>query len=203
MGKGGNVFQPSVLTKGRKWLFVSDQMLIDNCAPTLAGLKTANLFSCSYESEEELRDSLRRLNRCLSRKGLRVLPLRRRNGRALIYVYRPAFLQRDLEQEGACRMLSERGYCGGQNRCLRLLMKKLCEEREFPHEIGLFLGYPPEDVCGFIENKAAGCKCVGCWKVYGDADAAKRIFRRYQKCTEAYQTFWERGVSLETLAVTV
>ena len=25
---------------------------------------------------------------------------------------------------------------------------------EFPHDIGLFLGYPPEDVLGFITNKA-------------------------------------------------
>ena len=182
---------------------MSDQMLIQHCAPTLAGLKTANLFSCPYNSDQELRAALHRLNRCLRGKGLRILPLRRRNGRALIYVYRPAFLQRDLARKDAGRLLRQHGYCGGQNRCLLRLMQRLSEDREFPHEIGLFLGYPPEDVCGFIENKAGGCKCVGCWKVYGDEETAKQTFTRYQKCTEAYQLFWERGISLETLAVTV
>lgn len=49
--------------------------------------------------------------------------------------------------------------------------------KDFPHEIGLFLGYPLEDVQGFIENRAEGYKCVGCWKVYGDEEYAKQEFR--------------------------
>lgn len=48
---------------------------------------------------------------------------------------------------------------------------------EFPHEVGLFLGYPPEDVEGFIENKARSCKITGYWKVYSDEEKAKRFLR--------------------------
>ena len=51
--------------------------------------------------------------------------------------------------------------------------------------MGLFLGYPPEDVRGFIENRAAGCKLIGCWKVYGDVDAAKEKFASFERCTRA------------------
>ena len=40
---------------------------------------------------------------------------------------------------------------------------------KFPHEIGIFLGYPLADVAGFIRNKGRNCKCIGTWKVYGDA----------------------------------
>ena len=36
------------------------------------------------------------------------------------------------------------------------------------------LGYPAEDVQGFIENETKECKCVGCWKVYGDEEKAKK-----------------------------
>ncbi len=44
--------------------------------------------------------------------------------------------------------------------------------RQFPHEIGLFLGYPPEDVCGYIRNKGKCQKCTGHWQVYGDENFA-------------------------------
>ena len=81
------------------------------------------------------------------------------------------------------------------------LIRRLCEYEEFPHEIGLFLGYPPEDVYGFIENKADGFKCVGCWKVYGDARAAQKTFARYKKCSDIYAVQYANGRSIERLTV--
>ena len=77
---------------------------------------------------------------------------------------------------------------------------------EFPHEIGLFLSYPPEDVRGFIAHdadRADGCKLVGTWRVYGDAESARIIFEKYRKCTETYCKQWSDGVPLTRLAVTV
>ncbi len=118
--------------------------------------------------------------------GIRILPLRYRDGRALIYAYRPSKLSQDLQQADACSLLEKRGYTfGAPERCIIQLMQRLADGGEFPHEIGLFLGYPPEDVSGFIENRAKGYKCVGEWKVYGDADKAKETFAEYRKCTEA------------------
>lgn len=69
-------------------------------------------------------------------------------------------------------------------------MKRLGESDEFPHEIGLFLGYPVEDVKGFIENKASCAKCVGYWKVYGDEEKAQKLFNQYKKCTGVYKKQW-------------
>ena len=80
-------------------------------------------------------------------------------------------------------------------------MKRMREQDEFPHEIGLFLGYPPEDVRGFIENGARGCKCVGCWKVYGDAETARETFAKYKKCTDVYRARYAEGRSVERLTV--
>ena len=37
------------------------------------------------------------------------------------------------------------------------------ESGEFPHEVWLFLSYPPEDVKGFIDHRASGFKCAGLW----------------------------------------
>ena len=39
------------------------------------------------------------------------------------------------------------------------------ESGEFPHEVGLFLSYPPEDVKGFIDHRANNFKCAGLWTV--------------------------------------
>ena len=69
----------------------------------------------------------------------------------------------------------------------------------FPHEIGLFLGYPPEDVDGFIKHRAGGCKFCGFWKVYGDVDSAKAKFERYRSCTESYYKRWRSDGSIRKL----
>lgn len=54
----------------------SEELLIRHCSPTLAGLKTGNIFTCAVEDRETLYRDLRELNRMLSPKGLRILPLR-------------------------------------------------------------------------------------------------------------------------------
>ena len=77
------------------------------------------------------------------------------------------------------------------------------ESGEFPHEVGLFLSYPPEDVKGFIDHRANDFKCAGLWKVYGDEEKARSLFAKYKKCTEIYCTLWQSGSKLEQLAVAV
>ncbi len=84
-------------------------------------------------------------------------------------------------------------------RCLTRLRDRLHGGEEFPHEIGLFLGYPPEDVWGFIRKKTP--KCQGHWKVYGDVEKAKMAFDSYKKCTENYTRRLQKGTSLEKVAV--
>lgn len=181
---------------------MSERVLIQQCSPTLAGMKTGNMFPCEFESNLEMKVWLREWNRKLSPKGLRFLPLRYRNERALIYVYRPSKLEKDLYDGRAKEILRSCGYsCETPGLCVAKLIRKMNENEEFPHEIGLFLGYPPEDVHGFIENKACGCKCVGCWKVYGDEEKAKKIFAKYKKCTDVYTRQWAGGRSIEQLTV--
>lgn len=181
---------------------MSEELMIRHCAPTLAGLKTGSLFSCPFHSAEELRDGIVALNKTLVPKGLRVLPLRTEKGRALIYVYRVSGLRRDLRNSEAQAILLAAGYRPETaEQCLRHLMQRLRAGGDFPHEIGLFLSYPVEDVRGFMENHACGHKCVGCWKVYGDVEAAKKCFARYEKCERVYRRCWEQGRSIEQLTV--
>jgi len=68
--------------------------------------------------------------------------------------------------------------------------------REFPHEIGLFLGYPVEDVRGFIEQRGKDCKLSGYWKVYGDEQAARRLFHQFDRCRDTARGYIERGMTI-------
>ena len=179
-----------------------EDLVVRHCAPTLAGLKTGNLFTASYRSEEELDEEIRRLNMLIGSKGLRITRLRARGGRALIYVYRPGQLQSDLDRAEARQLLKQFGYTRiDQEVCVARLARRICGSSDFPHEIGLFLGYPPEDVKGFIKYGGQGSKTSGYWKVYGDVDAANDMFRKFTKCTGVYLRCLKQGMPFEKLAV--
>ena len=180
---------------------MSEEMLIRHCSPTLAGLKTANLVNCPCPSVSELEQQLGRLSSTLNPKGVQLEMLSAGNGMALVYVVRPDRLEKDLGGE-AGELLCREGYPKGDaGECLRCLKRKLQSGSGFPHEIGLFLGYPPADVAGFIEHRGQGCKCVGAWKVYGDEQAAKKTFAQYKKCTDVYERRLREGYSVERLTV--
>ena len=180
-------------------------LLVRHCAPTLAGLKTGSLFNCPCPDEAALNEELRQSNRLFVARGLRAVVLRVNAGRALVYVYRPGQLAADLACEEARAILSPRGYdvTATPERAIVHLIARLGQSGDFPHEIGLFLGYPPCDVRGFIEHRAGGCKCCGCWKVYGDVAQARRCFASYKRCTRIYCGLYDRGVGLDQLAVAV
>lgn len=183
---------------------MAEELLVRHCSPVLAGMKTGNMFTCRFSDSLEMKNCIQHWNRMLRKKGLYIVPLRFRKNRALVYVYRPSRLSMDLQDRGVCQLLHKMGYMAETPEdCIVELKKRLEENDEFPHEIGVFLGYPLEDVQGFIENKASGCKYAGLWKVYGDADAAQKLFRKYKKCTNVYCTQFEKGKSIEQLTVAI
>ncbi len=180
---------------------MSEETLIHFCSPTLAGLKTGSLFSCSFESRTQMNEELRHYNSILVPKELCILPLQYDNGRGLIYLFRPHMLACDLSEETAAKILEKAGYSGTVCCMLRCLMGRIGAHEGFPHEIGLFLSYPPEDVLGFIHQKACNYKCIGCWKVYGNVEAAQKKFDAYQYCEAAYRRSLACGYPFEYLAV--
>ncbi|MDI9502529.1 MAG: DUF3793 family protein [Bacillota bacterium] len=179
-----------------------EPLLVKHGAPTLAGLKSGSLFVFSFASMETLREDIRKMNRRIVPKGLRLLPLRIREGRALLYVFRPRCLQNDLSDAKACAYLQQCGYARRSlNADVACLRCRVCQSAEFPHEIGLFLGYPPEDVLAFIEKGPKHCKLTGCWKVYHNPEQAKEVFARFKDCTRDYLQKWERGSAIEELTI--
>ena len=183
---------------------MSEELFIRHCAPTLAGLKTGNLFACEFESEYEMRNTVKAVNRRLRGKGLCFVPMKDKSGKALLYLFRPESLQKDIKCREAREILRKAGYTGLRyQECIRRLIARLDSGESFPHEIGLFLSYPPEDVKGFIENHARNYKLIGYWKVYGDEEKARRTFEQYRKCTDSYCRRMRAGYKLAELAVAI
>ena len=108
-------------------------------------------------------------------------------------------VQSFLRQEGY--RLPEAGEAPDVGNMLTQLSRKLCCSAEFPHEIGVFLGYPLGDVVGFIENRGKNFTCCGCWKSYGDPDAAQKHFDQLSKCTAVYLRLFHSGTPILRLAV--
>lgn len=178
------------------------EKLITHCAPTLAGIKTGSLFS--YRMTPAVAQCKARWwDFRLRKRGVRIALLRVEGGRALIYAYRPGMLRTALDTPAAARFLAQYGYpaTGTEEQALERLRSRMRGNTAFPHEIGLFLGYPVEDVQGFIEHQGNNFKYCGYWKVYGDEMAARRAFQRYAACTSAYHRLFQSGRTVKQLTV--
>ncbi|MBQ8625025.1 MAG: DUF3793 family protein, partial [Agathobacter sp.] len=66
----------------------------------------------------------------------------------------------------------------------------------FPHEMGLLLGYPVEDVEGFILHKGQNALYSGYWKVYKDVPAKKSIFEAYESAKETLIRLLDKGYDM-------
>ena len=176
---------------------MSDLQLIRNCAPTLAGMKVGSLFNVMEKEEAQVNFWLERWNALLNGKGVHVRCLKYTGSAALMYVYRMEALDEQLSQPAVQALMRQMNYpAGGSVRQIDHLAAHLKNHSEFPHEIGLFLGYPREDVWGFMCKKGRDYKCSGCWKVYGDAEKAKACFAKYRRCTNHFVKHYKNGVTL-------
>ena len=147
----------------------------------------------------------------LEPSGVTLRVIARRSCGALVYVYRPALLAQTLLEPRCTAQLKAWGYTLEGPGMLEGALARLARELErchagkapydFPHEVGFFLGYPYEDVMGFIEHEGRDFLCCGCWKVYAEQERAEACFARFKRCTHAYEALLEMGASIADLAL--
>ncbi|MDO4926160.1 MAG: DUF3793 family protein [Turicibacter sp.] len=178
--------------------------IVECCAPTLAQLKVANLFSYPYFYVHQLQQELINVNEVLNKVNLFAELLKLGEKRALIYVYQKEKLKEVLNRCEVKCFLEEIGYVTRDlETCLSSLKMRLMSHDEFPHEIGFFLGYPYEDVIGFIHHQGKEYLYKGYWKVYGHLDETKKLFQLYLMCKEEYRLKYEQGQTLQELLMNI
>ena len=177
-----------------------EEILIRHAAPVLAGVKPSALISFPRERFPSLPALARRYTKALREKGLALSVMCRCSHHFLLFVCRPALLHSRLLEPGVREFLSRFGYsCESFPHTMAQLRRRLREARGFPHEVGLFLGYPLRDVLAFLGEVPASCKLCGYWKVYFDEEEARRVFACYDRCRELYCAAYQSGQSLAQL----
>ena len=56
---------------------MSEELIIEYCSPTLAGIKAGSMFSVRVTEDTDINNEVRELNKILRGKGLRVIPLKK------------------------------------------------------------------------------------------------------------------------------
>ena len=177
------------------------ERIVRHCAPTLAGFKCGSMFRVNSDPHGIL-EQVSGLEYELSHRGLRIDFLVVDDEGCLLYVYRPKLLEARLRDREVRDFLAGYGYAAnGCTSTLAELFDRFTHCPLMPPEVGIFLDYPIEDVRGYIENEGRCSRCIGCWKVYGDVEAAERRFQSYKRCRDVYSRRLAQGISLVRLTV--
>lgn len=179
-----------------------EEYLIKFCSPTLASLKPGSLFTVSCCNKQDIEQQIFEWNEKFSCKNIRLFLMRYTYDTALVYICRKNALKNCLAQKATSEFLKNYGYFNDDVfSCVSRLRDRISSCDNFPHEVGVFLGYPLDDVKGFIENSGKNCKCCGCWKVYCNPAYAEKVFAKYKKCRDVYTRLWQNGRSIMQLTV--
>lgn len=177
-----------------------EEVLVSHAAPVLAGIKPSALLSFPRKQYPALPALVKRFARLLGGKGVALEIVCRCERHRLLFVYRPSLLRERLREPEVRACLCRFGYPGGGfSPVMRRLRSRLREGNGFPHEVGLFLGYPPRDVLAFLGELPAPCRLCGYWKVYFDEENARRVFALYDRCRAVYREAYRSGRSVPEL----
>lgn len=183
--------------------------LILQCAPLLKGIKVA----CITNLE---RRHCRMLGGILKGTGITYRMLAVREERCLVILFREKEMERYLMGKEIREFLKEFGYILTEendghacepypdlDRVFGRLAERIGEASRrnlcFPHEIGVFLDYPIEDVRGFIENGGQECLLVGYWKVYHNRERAQMTFLAYDQAKTSAVNEFLTGKSIQDI----
>ncbi len=181
-------------------------MLLHFAAPALCGIKSANLLSAQSSAVDY--HCVASWNRLLGGSGRRIRIIHRSSGRfssgccsstrLLIFIYDENRLSCLIQGQGALAYLAAKGYPVGLglHALLGELFRRLAGDAEFPHEIGLFLGYPLTDVISFERDHGRTSSYCGMWQVYGNVESAIEQMERYRSCSESCCIAYDRGLDI-------
>lgn len=163
-----------------------ENLISYNVALISAKLKpsiTLNLFKKSNRKTYFLWNTY--ANEYLKKLGLNYIKLRESDKTLIVLIYDEKLLRKVINNSDNRKFLSSIGYENYFS--IKEVLEKFKERYSIyncPHELGLFLGYPLEDVKDFMECTEKECLACGYWKVYNKHSKAKVIFNIFDKVKE-------------------
>ncbi len=170
-----------------------------HCAPVLKNVKVSNIMSVK-------RGTWRKIWRTFQGSPVQCVPIYVDLDKEVLLLYRPRQLEAHLRKRENREFLERYGYeevsVSGVIDRLRVRYKRFArEKKEFPHELGVILEYPVEDVEGFICHGGRNCLMEKYWKVYHNLEGARAAFDRYDQAREEAMAEIIAGYPLQRVTV--
>lgn len=167
------------------------------CAPIITGIKVSNLLSIASKDEDKLR-------MILKKSGIISYRLLRQDDKTTFLLFRKCELETYLRDRKIQRFLIEKGYI---ELSLSGILSRFQQRYEiymnhgggFPHEMGILLGYPIEDVDGFIKEKGKNYLYSGYWKVYQNVEEKKQLFEAFESAKDGLILLVANGYELRSI----
>jgi hypothetical protein len=156
-------------------------------AEILAGAKPANLLNI-VNRQRACGENYYQLwqtwgTEVLAAGGMKARVLADSGESLLVLIYRPAALATLLAEKTVQAVLHKAGYAAPADSELALAeLERRLAAGGFPHEIGVFLGYPLKDVVGFLGWARLKFACQGPWKIYGDPRESLKLAEEHRQC---------------------
>lgn len=167
------------------------------CAPLITGIKVSNLLIISSCDEELVR-------KILKHTGICYYKLIQRNKKTTFLLFRRKELEDFLSASNVKNLFLKSGYKSLEIsdilRIFQLRYKAYMQgKNKFPHEMGLLLGYPAEDVLGFVKNNGKNFLYSGYWKVYENISDKIILFEKYKVAEETLVHLLSNGLSMSDI----
>lgn len=118
----------------------------------------------------------------------------------IIMVYDETILEKHLNTDCSMEFLISLGYSSDASINEHVNTLKIRYEKyHCPHELGLFLGIPINDVKDFMEFTTKKCLLCKYWKVYNDSTTAQAIFNKYDEIKEYTMNTMLKGKTSHSL----
>lgn len=164
------------------------------CSPLITGIKISNLLIVSQVNRENI-------IKMFKESSISYYILYKSEEKIIFLLYIESELQDYMMSKSVNNVMRFRGY---RNQDIKYILKEFSErysnymkyKDSFPHEMGLLLGYPVDDVLGFIENEGKNFLYAGYWKVYGDVQKAVTLFEKYNRAKELVIQMVAQGLSI-------
>ena len=167
------------------------------CAPLITGLKISNLLIVPADNEKIVWEILRR-------SGICCYCMLRTGEKSTFLLFRKNQLEAFLAEPEIREFLRKEGYEKfGLGEILRRFQIRyqtyMAGRKQFPHEMGLLLGYPLEDVAGFMENNGKNFLYSGYWKVYENQAEKMFLFGKFERAKETLIQLISEGIRMRDI----
>ncbi|MCK5450900.1 MAG: DUF3793 family protein [Candidatus Omnitrophica bacterium] len=114
-------------------------------------------------------------------------------GKQLLF-FDPDELKRTLMIRDNAEFLKRFGYfsCVSEKDYLDELKVRF-NGRNFPHEIGVFLGYPLKDIKGFIYRESKPLAALSRWRIFGDPTGSLKLMELHKQVESVFKQLMDKG----------